>query len=324
MKKKLLLVTSLDVEEEGLFSGHYPRKNPQVTNVAQLYRLAPLTQELGILLTLFCTYSVFTSPQAARHLDWLRTQCSIEIGAHLHHWCTPPQTELHDGPPERTATLDKSLLAKRLDNLLEAGKVFTGTELKSFRMGRWDFSSRLLPMLASRGIITDSSICPLRSFKNGPDHFLAPADPYWIKLENGFQILEAPITQVTLFKFLPGLWKNFAGLTGLNVDLFHYFGALSVNPFWHNEEIMRLATRIHVARGGQLINIFWHSSELLPGASPQIPDEKARDKALAKIWNYFVWLQKNYQVQPLTASQLATVPWASGFSRRTPEAERDW
>ena len=30
------LVISIDVEEEGLFSGHYPRTPPGVTNVAEL------------------------------------------------------------------------------------------------------------------------------------------------------------------------------------------------------------------------------------------------------------------------------------------------
>ena len=33
------LVVSIDVEEEGLFFGRYPRTPPGVTNVAELFRL---------------------------------------------------------------------------------------------------------------------------------------------------------------------------------------------------------------------------------------------------------------------------------------------
>ena len=43
------LVISIDVEEEGLFFGQYPRTPPGVTNVAELARLEFIPEEFGLM-----------------------------------------------------------------------------------------------------------------------------------------------------------------------------------------------------------------------------------------------------------------------------------
>lgn len=322
-RKKLLVLTSLDVEEEGLFSSRYPRADLSVSNVARLRQLAPISRELELPLTLFCAWSVFANREAASHVAWMRDNCAAEVGAHLHHWSTPPEVAAGDGPPERTAALDPRKLQARLASLLAIGKAFQGAPITSFRMGRWDLAAKLLPMLASCGIITDSSICPLRAVPGGPDHFRAPADPYWVKMASG-RILEAPITQLPLFRFLPGLWEGLSGMTGLKKDLYHFFGALSVNPFWHGQKIMRLATRLHAARGGRVINLFWHSSEMLPGASPHVPSEEAAQAMLAKIRGYLTWLADSYEIRGVTATELAKGEWSAAFPEWELVSGRDW
>lgn len=55
-KKNLAVCISLDVEEEGLFSGSYQAWNCSVTNVQRLRKLEPLCRELGFPLTLLCTH----------------------------------------------------------------------------------------------------------------------------------------------------------------------------------------------------------------------------------------------------------------------------
>ena len=60
-KPALRVIVSLDVEEEGLFSGNYAAQGCGVRNVALLRRLAPLTSELGFPLTLFCAHTVFAN-----------------------------------------------------------------------------------------------------------------------------------------------------------------------------------------------------------------------------------------------------------------------
>lgn len=303
---KLFVCISLDVEEEGLFSGNYPRTKLSVTNVAYIKRLAPLWDELGFPLTLFCAYPVFSDASARKTVLWMRDNCQAEIGAHLHHWSTPPLNSGHAEAPVRTHLMRPMLLRQRLRSLLSAGAKCNGTPLTSFRMGRWDLKNMLLPMLAEEGIRVDSSICPLRVFSNGADHFLAPADPYWVQTSPGRRILEAPVTQIPLWHSLARAWHKAA--PGKLMDSFHFFGALSANPFWHRPAVCRWAARLHALRGGHVLNFFWHSSEMMPHGSPHVPDTKTAEAMLRRIFEFCRWLRKNHDVQPVTATQLAKLP----------------
>lgn len=301
----LSVVVTLDVEEEGLFSGRYRRRNATVKNVGNLERLAPLSDELGFPLTLLCAHTVFTDAAACRVLETMRDRHGAEIGAHLHHWSTPPfedDAEFCGGAPARTHTLDPELLEARLVSLLEAGRAFQGAPIRSFRMGRWDLKSPLFPMLARNGIRTDSSICPLRVYKGGADHFLAPYQPYW-PLGTDTPFLEVPVTQIPLFSFLPRLWQKLYGPTDRR-DNFHFLAALSASPFWHNDAVMRLCVRLLRMRHGTVLCLFWHSTEIWPGGSPAVPDAAAVEHVLRRVRSFLTWLRSNFPVQGLTLSGL--------------------
>lgn len=324
------MVISLDVEEEGLFCGRYPAGGCTVRNVGLLPRLAPLSRELGFPLTLLCAHTVFTDPAARDVLAYMREDLGAEIGAHLHHWSTPPEaaTAATVHGPCRTDRLPRELLRARLRTLLEAGREFLGAPLTSFRMGRWDLKDSVRPLLAREGILVDSSVCPLRVFPQGPDHFLAPADPYWVQAPDGRRLLEAPITQIPLHPVLPRLWHK----TGTRLpetaqqkflDSFHFWGVLSANPVWHHPRVMRWATQQHLARGGRVLGLFWHSSEMLPGASPHIPDQAAADALIARVTAFLVWLRDTYPVRGVTLSSLYADPLAAGFPAR-PSGPGDW
>ena len=324
----LYVIVSLDVEEEGLFSGNYAARGCGVRNVALLPRLAPLTHDLGFPLTLFCAHTVFSSPEARPHLAWMRDHCRAEIAAHLHHWSTPPLTDgedsddssQKDGPPVRTDKMPRQLLRRRLRTLLDAGRDFQGAPLTSFRMGRWDLKASVRPLLAEEGITFDSSVCPLRVFSGGPDHFLAPTEPYWPEDCPG--LLESPVTQVALLPPLARLWYGLTRRKAL-VDSFHFWGALSPNPVWHSPAVMRAATRLLVRRGGRVLSLFWHSSEMLPGGSPNIPDQAAADALYQKTFNYLQWLRENYNIMGLTAAQLREMAPSLHFGQR-PAGKGDW
>lgn len=320
---KFYVCISLDVEEEGLFSGSYATRNVSVANVALLNKLAPLSRDLGFPLTLYCAYAVFKDKAASADVLWMRDNCGAEIGAHLHHWSSPPYKEKTPAEPERTDKLDPILLRAKLANLLACGAEVAGAPLTSFRMGRWDLKKGLLPMLAETGILVDSSVCPLRAFKDGPDHFLAPCTPYWLDTEFG-PILEAPLTQIPLLPPLAKLWHKIWANTPAILDSFHFFGALSANPVWHSTNVMRLAAKTHFNRGGRVLNLFWHSSEMMPGGSPHIPDEYAASALLAKITAFCEWLRANFDVEGITASQMPSLPFAGKFPHLAMAKPGDW
>ena len=294
MSESLRVIISLDVEEEGLFSGSYERLKPTVHNVQHLTVLKQLSLEFGIPLTLLCAHSVFMDKKACLVLEDLRDNAAAEIGAHLHHWNTPPLSSgSGSGSPERTHKLNPELLRQKLKTLLSAGRDFQGEPLRSFRMGRWDLKAELLPMLAEEGIKVDSSICPLRAFNGGADHFLSPSDPYWRQTPSG-RILEAPISQLAIFPALAKTWHGLWRKKPKILDSFHFFAAMSANPLWHSAQVMRQAARTHISRGGKILNLFLHSSELMPGGSPHIPDQAAAKRIVAKLQTFIGWLFKNY------------------------------
>ncbi|MDR2695277.1 MAG: hypothetical protein LBC79_02725 [Deltaproteobacteria bacterium] len=320
---RLRVVVSLDVEEEGLFSGRYAATGCTTHNVSLLPRLAPLTRELGFPLSLLCTYAVFMNPDARVTLARMRDSLGAEIGAHLHHWNTPPLGP-ETSPPLPTDQLEPDLLRARLRSLLRAGGDFQGEPLRAFRMGRWDLKAAIHPLLAEEGLHVDSSVCPLRAGKNGPDHFLAPADPYWA--EDG--LLEVPITQVALHPWLPlplyAIARALPAQRGPLLDGFRCWGALSANPVWHSATVMRLAARWHVARGGRVLCLFWHSSEMMPGASPHTKTQQDADALLGRIYGFLRWLKENYSVQGVTLASLAHDPLARSFPARPAARHGDW
>ncbi|MDR0239359.1 MAG: hypothetical protein LBI88_03885 [Deltaproteobacteria bacterium] len=321
---RLRVIVSLDVEEEGLFSGRYATDGCTAHNVSLLPRLAPLTRELGFPLSLLCTHAVFMNPDARVTLARMRDSLGAEIGAHLHHWNTPPLGP-ETSPPIPADQLDADLLRARLRSLLRAGQDFQGEALQVFRMGRWDLKAAIRPLLAAEGIRVDSSVCPLRAFKNGPDHFLAPVDPYWA--ENG--LLEVPITQIALHPWLPPALHAIARALPAQrgqrlLDNFHFWGALSANPVWHSATVMRLAARWHVARGGTVLCLFWHSSEMMPGASPRIRTQEDADALLVRVYDFLRWLKESYGALGVTLASLAHDPSAHGFPARPAGGYGDW
>lgn len=323
-KNRLYVIVTLDVEEEGLFSGTYAQ-HASVSNVTLLSRLAPLSQELGFPLTLFCTHSVFANKEACTVLAKMRDDCHAEIAAHLHHWSTPPFAPADSSVPERTDRLATALLQERLHNLLTAGKTFQAAPLTSFRMGRWDLKNILFPMLVDAGILVDSSICPLRAFCGGPDHFLAPSNPYWFGCgSNEKALLEIPITQVTPVRQMANIWYSLTRKKRKILDTFHFWGALSANPVWHNNTVMRMATRCHIHNGGKVLNLFWHSSEMMPGGSPHIPDQKAADALLKKITDFLCWLKQNHDVAGITMTDYYKFALANDIIAPRPSGQGDW
>ncbi len=304
------LVISVDVEEEGLFSGHYPRVPPGVTNVSELARLAFIPREFGFPLTLMVSYQAARDPEACRVLArWQRR--GAEIGVHLHPWNTPPFMDLPYPEPVPSELLPRSLLREKLARSVGQVGASLGTEPRSFRMGRLDWGSRIMPLLPGFGLRVDSSIAPLTAKSNRPEDFLAPADPFFLLGGRPPEpaLLEVPLTLVPVVPGTPrAFYRLVAGLPRDRarrlLERFRYLGAAGVQPAWHPLASMKLAARLHRYRGGRVLTMFFHSSELKPGATRGFPTEKAVAALVAKIRAFLTWLAKTGPVAGVTLSDL--------------------
>jgi hypothetical protein len=316
MSQPLYLVITLDVEEEGLFSGYYPRSGAGVANVAELKRLEFIPREFGFPLTLLATYPVARDPAAREVLLAWKENHGAEIGAHLHPWNTPPFSELPDPEPIATAKLPPALVAEKLKSLVADLAAGFREPPRSFRMGRFDWSPGLLKLLPGLGLRVDSSMVPLTFKGEGWQNFLAPADPFWLEgpAAPGPKLLEAPVTMVPVWKGsaravhrLAGLLPGEAGKALLS--RYRFVGAAGIHPAWFPQFSMRLAARLHRRRGGRVLTLFLHSSELLPGGSPDFPDAAAVDRLVARLRDFLTWLVKQGPVTGLTLSGLYDL-WA--------------
>jgi hypothetical protein len=316
------LAISIDVEEEGLFSGEYARTPPGVTNVAQLKRLEFIPREFGFPLTLLVTYQVARDPGAREVLYYWRDRYGTEIGAHLHPWNTPPFAELSEPEPVRSEKIPLPVLKEKLANLVSAIQEGLGVTPRSFRMGRFDWGPQLLSLLPEMGFKVDSSMVPLTQKVGGPDYFLAPNDPFRLPVPGaaGGTLMEVPVTMIPVCpaaaRWVYRLSATLPGARGERVrGWFPYVLAAGIHPVWFPLPSMRLAVKLHRGRGGRALNMFLHSTELAPGGNPQLPTEAAVERLIQKIRKFLSWLQATGPVQGVTLSELYESEGLAGGER---------
>jgi len=305
------LVISIDVEEEGLFSGLYSRTPPGVTNVAELSRLAFIPRDFGLPLTLLVTYQVARDPAACRVLAEWRDRYGAEIGAHLHPWNTPPFADLPYPEPVRSEKLPRPLLRDKFASLLSQVRDGLTVTPRSFRMGRFDAGPQVFSLLREFGLEVDSSVAPLT--RKNPDHrfFLAPADPFFLGDigPEGKPLLEVPITLVPVVAGTPELIERLAAMVrptwGDRLrSLYRYGGVAGVQPAMYPLVSLQLAAYLHRRRGGRVLTMYFHSSELKPGASRLFPSEAAVSRFVDKIRTFLTWLVQTGLVEGVTLTEL--------------------
>ncbi len=310
------LVVTIDVEEEGLFNGTYASDSVTASNVAGLERLDSMFRGLGIRPTLLVSYQAAEDPAHRDLIAELSGKWDGEIGAHLHHWNTPPIVPLPQPDPVPSELIPEEILAAKLDNLLGRLREMGGNPV-SFRMGRFNLGPKMLGIISGHGISVDSSVAPMRSYYGGPAHLSAPTDPYFPDPENPCKpgeskILEVPLTIVPI---LPKLGKFLAGLEAaayLPRKATSWFamnmGSLPAQPFLTGLRRLKAAVKLHRLRGGRVVTLFFHSSELVRGFSPQNKTEADVDGFLLRLERFLSWL-----VMEMHAESQTLAGFAKGF-----------
>lgn len=299
------IVVSIDVEEEGLFSGKYPRVAQGVSNVERLRLLEWMSRDYGIPLTLLSDYPVVSDPSCAEYLRWWVDELGAEVGAHLHPWNTPPFDDEVNSLD--SGGMPKSLVNSKLSSLRVAIEDNLSIKPTSFRMGRWDFSKAVCDALTLEGFRVDSSVAPLKMTPAGDSYFGASADPFW--LDDKKELLEVPLTLVPIIPFsaqivegssrvLPKMLRQFL------VKSFSKIGAVGVQPVWYSLAAMKLAAMLHQERGGAVLVLFFHSSELLPGASPHFPTEASVESFIEKLRAFIKWLSHRTDIEGRTLEEI--------------------
>ena len=301
------VVVSLDVEEDGLGCGRYPRSPSGVANVAALERLEFVDREFGIPLTLLATYPVIMDDGALAHLLRWRDRRGAEIGAHLHPWNTPPFPDDGREYGGNPTPLD----SEKIRVLRAAIERRTGRAPVSFRMGRFAVGEKLFDDVQRAGFLREASIVPFHASSGGlPAYGVAP-DPYCLRgaADPSAALWEIPLTNLPVWP-RAGRWMA-AATAGARRPwqrtlqrAFQRIGVAGTHPAWFSLPAMCAAARLHVARGGRVIQVFMHSSELMPGCTPAFPTERSVRRQVDRLAAFLRWLQKRYSVAGATLGAL--------------------
>lgn len=308
----LNVLVTIDVEEEGLFSGSYRTDANYVTNVKHLWKLDSVFREFGIPPTLLTSYQVAKNPTCKETLSILKSRWKAEIGAHLHHWNTDPILLQDIKPPVPSELIPQGALKAKTENLIRELIDISVDVPTSFRMGRFNFGPKMFSVIDGLGIKVDSSIAPVRSEYGGPDHLTAPSDPYHPDSSDPAKpgqsrMLEVPVTINPLVRRAgnilekarcAGLIRNDRGMGILSKVL-----SIPVQPAWTSLNASKAGVVFHRMKGGRFLTIFFHSSELAPGLNPLHPTEEAVQRFLIKLRRFFQWLMEKYDTRFITLSQ---------------------
>jgi glycosyltransferase involved in cell wall biosynthesis len=308
----LKLAVTIDVEEEGLFSGSYQTRDCPVKNLDHLKKLDPLFKERSIRPTLLVAYQAAKDPEKGDLIMELSERWGAEVAAHLHHWNTPPLIDLPHKDPAPSDLIPKHILEEKLSNLLGAIESW-GVKPESFRMGRFNLGPSMLQALQDTTIKVDSSVAPLRRQYGGPNHMDAPNDPYYPDLMDpalpgASRVLEVPMTIVPVLKniekWLGRLDRAGYSGAGWREVLAEKVISIPAQPMWTGLGRMKLAVNLHSGRGGRVINTFFHSSELMPMGNPKHPSDFEIDLFLKKLDSFFRWMGRTHGYQSLTLREL--------------------
>ena len=258
------------------------------------------------------THAVASSHAHRELLTGLREEWAGEIGAHLHPWNTPPLVPQPFPEPVSSNRIPRDLLQAKLDTLLEIiGEM--GVNPCSFRMGRFNLGARMLSVLCEKAIRVDSSVAPGREYPGGPDHLIAPSDPYFpdpanISIPGEAGILEVPITIVPLVRnagaFLQALVRRFSVSGNRLSTTLQRLLFLPTQPAWTGLRRLKAAVRLHRQRGGEAVTIFFHSSELMPGGYPRHKTEGDVSRFFVRLERFLSWLRNEMGAESVTLSNL--------------------
>ena len=318
---EILFLVSIDTEEDNWVP---TRDDITLENARQLPGLQAMFDRLGVRPTYFVTHTLAVDPMASEIIAELSRRPSVEIGAHLHPWNTPPMDEEFTPRNTMLHNIPASLQRAKLERLTEAlADCLGGRRPTSFRAGRWGIGSETIGALLDCGYLVDSSVTPYTSWVDtdqGPSHVGAPIHSYrlsrgsdvrhpsngpLIEVPPGFGVTRAPLDGWNRF------YETLTSGTGraLFLDRIASWTRLirhaTLNPEVSSIEDMFALTHALIAEGARHLHLYFHSPTLCPGLTPFVHTREGRDHFVAQIEEYIEWVSSVAKLRFATVGEAA-------------------
>jgi len=308
-----ILLVVLDTEEEFDWSGGFSPHNRSVTAIQRIPSLQKMFEDIGVRATYCIDYPVAATPASAQVFAAIASRGTAEIGAHLHPWVTPPETEVPSRFHSYGGNLEPALERAKLESLTRMIQQSVGVNALTFKAGRYGIASRTVDVLRDLGYRVDLSTAPAFNWSGdgGPDYSSYPNNPYWLAGDR--KILEIPTTGGA---YGP-LWRIGKRLTPVdNVippprryvqGLLRRSGLVSramLTPEGFSlRELKQLADSL-ISRGERVLTLSFHSPSLDPGHTPFVRTESERLRFVDLIRSFAEWFASRHRGVFRTASEV--------------------
>lgn len=322
-----LFVVTVDVEADDAWRRP---ESLQLRSLEAIPAFQKLCTEHCVIPTYLNSYEVLKDQKYVSFIRDRLLEGACEAGIHPHVWTIPPFINEENGidiPVLRhyQSQLEKDLLFAKLDRLHETAERAFQIRPKAHRAGRWGLCSRTVNWLAGREYDVDTSIVPLKSFKDpaisrdlSPDFMRAPRNPYRMSANDimkpgKLDLVEVPVTTATRMAIrsvirLVDHWKLKHG--GTRVKRFltkRYLYPLEFRPYPHYPPgtLPRLAD-LALSKGQGVLNLMLHSSELTLGTSPYTDTKQLTSAVWEHLDEIFAFV-KHRPIAPLSICEAASL-----------------
>lgn len=274
MSKKFLI--TIDTEADNQWD---VTKGISTENTVFLPRFQELSEKYGFVPTWLTNWEMC---QDARFVEYMKPKNDAglcEIGMHLHAWNNPPEFPLEEKTDQRAYLIEygEEEMEAKIDVLLGALREKFDAPITSHRSGRWALDDRYAKLLAEKGFVVDCSVTPHMTWKTalgqtgmpGSDYSQAPEYPY--EICEG--LLEVPLTIRHTNRFAFDALREPKDLLRQAKRLVkgqRQWLRPSKNP--SASALCGLLDDV-VKADGDYAMFMIHSSELMPGGSPNFPNQ---------------------------------------------------
>lgn len=312
------LLVTVDTEE------NWTNGSPaRMANVSNVHKIQELQNDYFDLFSITPTYLV-NYPVAADKLcvKLLKEMCDsarCEIGAHLHHWYSPPFTEADVVSKSPQCKLPYEVEKQKMKDVTDILEREIGIRPVSFRAGRWCADGETIRILAELGYKVDLSVVPLADYtpEGGMDFTDAPFEPYFPSFEDILKpsqdpakhVLEIPVTQGFSRPDFEGMRKAYKKLIKIPRCL-HIMGLLSslniisrikLSPEASTFLDMKILVDACLKRKCKIIHISFHSCTNSVGNSPYSRTRKEKDARMKHLYNILEYVTKEKNIKSRTA-----------------------
>ena len=302
----------VDAEEEFDWSKPVSGRNRSTTHLACLHLAHEIFAQYGIVPHYLVDHPVALDPTAPKLFDSLHRIAPLEIGAQLHPWVTPPDTNDSPANSSYPGNLPKHLEFAKLKVLTETIRTRLGKSPQIYRAGRYGIGHNTAELLALLGYKIDVSVRAGfdYSLDGGPSFRGVDARPFWLDIKRG--VLEIPSSSafVGALAELGGAFhdsKSDIGRYSVRNGFLSRFGLLNrlaLTPEGFSiDEAIQCIDRLH-SKGTKHFAISFHSPSLAIGNTPYVRTELERQALLSWLREVLKYLISAVGACPGTALDL--------------------